>query len=138
MSTFLKLDPSNMNKMLVGFDLLFSDLSRLADEQVNSAYPPYNIYKENNNYFIEIAVTGFTKSEISVIINNNKLTVSTSRNRDEVEYIYKGLSTRNFHKEFTLLPSVKLVSAKHENGLLVIQLEDVPAVSLPPQTINII
>ncbi|MGA1366364.1 MAG: Hsp20 family protein, partial [Ilumatobacteraceae bacterium] len=68
--------------------------------QLSTNYPPYNIAKVGENlYDISIAVTGFEKSEITVQVENNELSVRGERKEvdtHDVEYIHRGLALRDF------------------------------------------
>ena len=57
----------------VGFDSIFEKLSEASiPHSVN--YPPYNIVKRGDNqWFIELAVAGFSKKDIDIELKENKL-----------------------------------------------------------------
>jgi len=98
------------------------------------ATPPYNIIKKNErDYAIEIAVAGFKNYEIDITAEGNKLTVVGKVKAEQVgEYLHKGIANRDFSHSFTLAETVVVRSADIENGLLVIQLENViPEEKLP-------
>ena len=63
---------SNLNKALIGFDLM-----TVASIHIHTGnYPPYNIIKfDDTHYGIEIAISGFTKEEVSIQIDQSQLTV---------------------------------------------------------------
>ena len=63
-----------INRALIGFDTMFDQMERRYGNSVNNNYPPHNILKTGDNqYEIQIAVTGFEKSEITVSVESNVL-----------------------------------------------------------------
>ena len=58
----------------VGFDSIFDTLQRVSVPQTN--YPPYNIVKKGESYFVELAVAGFTKKDINIEVENSSLKIS--------------------------------------------------------------
>ncbi|MCD8503964.1 MAG: Hsp20 family protein [Burkholderiaceae bacterium] len=126
----------------VGFDRLldaFNDLEKSVAETKAATYPPYNILKlGEHEYAVEIAVAGFNKDEIDITVENNKLTVSgkVDQARDG-EYLHRGIATRDFTREFTLAETVVVRSADMQNGLLVINLENVVPEASKPKRIEI-
>jgi molecular chaperone IbpA len=131
--------PFGRNLLLssVGFDRFFDVMEEMSHgEPFNKAqsYPPYNIIKKNErDYAIEIAVAGFKNDEIDITAEGNKLTVVGKVKAEQVgEYLHKGIANRDFSHSFTLAETVVVRSADIENGLLVIQLENViPEEKLP-------
>lgn len=115
-----------LSKALIGFDSIFDTLDQ---KYINSTtnYPPYNILRIGNSekYQIQIAVTGFEKSNIEIVVQNQKLTVSgkkTAQPEDSDVYIYRGLATRNFEVSFALTDNIEISEATVKNGLLLIDL----------------
>jgi molecular chaperone IbpA len=107
----------------VGFDDIFNTLQRASIPQSN--YPPYNIIKKGETYFIEIAMAGFKKSDIDIQVEDNTLTISAnySNRENDIEFIHKGISEREFYKSFALAEYVEVKKAKIVDGILVIELE---------------
>jgi len=127
MTTF---DLSPLWRTTVGFD----EFDRLFDsvfstESKTNSYPPYNIVKtDKNKYQITMAVAGFDQSNIDISQEENLLTIkgdnkSDNGSADNVEYLHRGIATRNFDRKFELADSVKVNAADLNNGLLVIELE---------------
>jgi len=132
----------SFNRALIGFDTLFDAMERRYSNSVNNNYPPHNIVKSGeNDYQIQLAVTGFKKTEISVTVENNVLTVtgqSTSSEWSPEAYLHRGLATRDFVREFPLAEHIEVVGAQIENGLLIIKLiRNVPE-SAKPKVIDIV
>ena len=110
-------------------------------KSTDSNYPPYNIVKvEQNLYRITIALAGFTKDNIEILIEENILMVRNiykDKNNDRNIYLYKGIATRSFEKKFRLAESVRVNSAFFENGLLNIDLIKINAGKKKPFKIEI-
>lgn len=65
MTQIVRFDTNALNRALLGFDTLFNDFERRFQNQVNNNYPPYNIIKTgDNNYQLQVAVTGFEKQKL--------------------------------------------------------------------------
>lgn len=103
-------------------------------------YPPHNIIKINSDlYQIELAVTGFDKNEVSVTQEGNSVKIVASKKADECEqkleeYIFRGLSQRDFSKVFSLSDYFKVTSARCNNGILLIDIKrEIPEEAKPKQ-----
>ncbi len=142
MTQLQRYDTTALSRALIGFDRIFDDMERRFANQLSTNYPPYNIAKVGDNlYDISIAVTGFEKSEITVQVENNELTVRGERKdveTPEVEYLHRGLALRDFERTFTLAEHVKVRKAEIKNGILLIQLEREIPEELKPRIIDIV
>lgn len=130
--------------MLVGFDTLFNELERQFERPQNN-YPPHDIVRLSDTKFrIDLAVAGFTKSDITVTLEKNILTVSGAKIKsvDEYEdapvYLHRGIGNRSFKKNFTLNDQVVVQSATVVDGILSINLERIVPEDEAPRTIPII
>jgi len=130
---------------MTDFDRLFLGFDRMKHELANHGttgnYPRYNIVKgKNDKYRIEMDLVGWHKENIDVCQDGSSLTVEGKEKEGlmtEEQYIYKGISGKNFRRVFTLGEYVKVTDASMENGLLVVKLEvDVPDEE-KPKFINI-
>jgi molecular chaperone IbpA len=131
-----------LSRALIGFDTMFDQMERRFSNSVSNNYPPHNIIKlEENEYAIQLAVTGFDKNEISVSIENNVLVVkgeSINTDYETEQYLYRGLATRDFVKEFPLAEHIEVVGAETKNGMLTIKLvRNIPE-SAKPKVIDIV
>jgi molecular chaperone IbpA len=124
--------------LTIGFDRLFEDLDRVSTQSDN--YPPYNLIKvDEDSFFIELAVAGFSKDEITIEFKDRVLTITgdSSPRVDGVDFIHKGISERNFIRKFTLAEHIVIKTAKVNNGLLVITLDREIPEEDKPQIIKI-
>ena len=126
----------------VGFDRLWTTIEDFTNDPAMtkpSNYPPYNIIKTDElNYQIEIAVSGYNHNDIEVSYANNELIVTGSKENDEREYLYKGVSNKKFTHKYKLAHTIAVKSAEYENGMLVINLENVVPEEKKPRKIEII
>jgi len=130
-----------LNKALLGFDNLFADFEQRFANSINTNYPPYNILKsDKDTYEIQVAVTGFDPKEISVEVDQNQLVIrgETVREDDEnVQYIHRGLASRNFTRVIPLAEHLEVGEAKIKNGVLSIEINRVVPEALKPRVLKI-
>jgi len=113
----------------VGFFDELESLAHLAAKNLPK-YPPYNIKQVSADKFvIEMAVAGFSKTDIDVTLKGNSLVVSGNLSEDknnEVkdQYLYKGIADRAFTHEFKIADKVEIKNAELVNGMLKIWLEN--------------
>lgn len=112
----------------VGFDETLKTLRGLAESNAKAVgYPPYNIKKvKDDKYVIEMAVAGFSQSDIEVTLEGNKLVVTgdVKNSTEDAEYLYQGIANRDFNRTFTLGDKVEIKDAEIVNGMLRIWLEN--------------
>ena len=145
MATLITLDLPTLHRRFIGFDQFFDEIERTFNVQKQDNYPPHNILKTGENqYEIQIAVTGFEKSEISVSVESNVLTVkgegaeSIRHENPEIVYLHRGLATRDFSREFPLAEHIEVNGAEIKNGMLIVKLiRNVPE-SEKPRVIDIV
>ena len=126
-------DFSPLWRSTIGFDRLF-DLAETAQRAGEDNYPPYNIERlAEDRYQITLAVAGFSPTEISVTAEQNVVTIEGNKGeRNEREYIYRGISARPFKRQFNLADYVQVKSAAFDNGLLKIELvREIPEAMKP-------
>lgn len=135
-----------LNRALIGFDQMFDQMERRFANSVSNNYPPHNILKTGENlYEIQLAVTGFEKSEVSVTIEDNVLIIKGEKiepviieGQELPIYLHRGLATRDFVKEFPLAEHIEVSGAETKNGMLTVKLvRNVPE-SAKPKVIDII
>lgn len=136
---------NQLNRALIGFDSVFDTFERRFATQVQNNYPPHNILKTGENqYEIQIAVTGFEKHEIAVTVESNALIVkgegteSVRHEQPEIVYLHRGLATRDFVREFPLAEHIEVAGAEIRNGMLIVKLvRNIPE-SAKPKIIDIV
>lgn len=140
--TLRSLDIPTINRFGIGFDYMLDELMRMNAAQTNNNYPPYNIVQTSEDDFtIEIAVAGFTEGEIVLTLENNVLSISgnkaTQLDSTPKEYLHRGISYRNFQREFILGEYVQVKSAEQVNGILTVTCERIVPEDKKPKNIAI-
>ena len=122
----------------VGFDRVFDELNRVQSTS-QSNYPPYNIRKgnEEDSYLIELAVAGFGKDDLSVMVKENNLTIEGDISHKDSAFVHQGISQRKFSRNFVLAEDVLVKGSDLSNGILSIFLERVVPEEKKDRTINI-
>ena len=135
--------PQDLQKMLgfsVGFDGFFNRLSNVDIAQ--SGYPPYNIRKLNDlQYVVELALAGFSKSDIEVEVTDGTLTIRTVAKDDGADYdenfVHRGIAKRTFSRQFNLSDDIIVKNADLKDGMLIVNLERVIPDEKKPRLIPI-
>jgi molecular chaperone IbpA len=113
----------------IGFEDTVNLLQRATQQAAKAAgYPPYNIKQvKENKYVIEMAVAGFSKSDIEITLNGKNLLVKgVSKDDEETDsFLYKGIANRGFERTFTLNDQIEIKDAELVNGMLKVWLENI-------------
>jgi molecular chaperone IbpA len=126
-------DFSPLWRSTIGFDRLF-DLAEMAQRAGEDNYPPYNIERlAEDRYQISLAVAGFAPGDIAITAEQNVVTIEGSKSeKAERDFLYRGISTRNFKRQFNLADYVQVKNATFDNGLLKIELvREIPEAMKP-------
>ena len=141
--TLRSFDIPAIHKFGIGFDNMFDELMRVSAQQSNTNYPPYNVVQINDDeYMISVAVAGFGPDNLTVTKEKNFLIIEGKHSAetvetDEVNYLHKGISERNFRREFKLADHVEIENAHLELGILSIHLKREVPEEQKPKTIAI-
>ena len=135
------LDLPTLHRHAVGFDRMFEDLNRTFANSRQDNYPPHNVVELDDTHFvIEVAVAGFKEDELDVEFKDQKIIIKGQKAKTEgieLKYQHKGISTRNFEREFALAEHLQVRGATVENGILAIALELVVPEEKQPKKIAI-
>ena len=109
----------------------FENLNRLVDFATRGegdAYPPYNIEKlAEDAYRISMAVAGFGRDELELIVQDNVLIVvgkaEAKAEEAERQFLHRGIAKRAFERRFQLADTIKVTGAGYADGLLNIELK---------------
>ncbi len=117
----------NFANLLDTFDLPEREHEREHEhKQKAPKYPLHNIYQENGNDFVEVAVTGLSEDDLEIYIEDGRLIINgIYPETPEREYYHKDLSTKDFMRKFELSKNTQVGEVTVENGLLKIALEKV-------------
>lgn len=134
----MRYDWTPLWRSTIGFDRLFSvldEVQRTADE----SFPPYNIERLDENRFqISVALAGYTPDELTLTVEQNVLTLEGKKTeKDDRTFLHRGISARNFKRQFTLADHVEVRGARFENGLLFVELQREIPEAMKPRRISI-
>lgn len=134
------LDLSPLYRNSVGFDRLSGliDSARNIDASV-SGYPPYNIELiDENKYVVTLAVAGFERGELDLMVEKGILYVRGDKaQKEQRQYVHQGIANRAFERKFNLADHVEVTGADLCNGLLTIYLvKEIPE-EMKPHSIPI-
>jgi molecular chaperone IbpA len=141
--TLRSLDIPSIHKFGIGFDSMFDELNRLHSLQSNTNYPPYNVVQiTEDEYMISLAVAGFGLDNLSVTKDKNFLIIegkNTIKDEDltETNYLHRGISARDFRREFKLADHLEISHAHLELGILSVHLRREVPEDAKPKTIAI-
>ena len=129
---------TDMFNRMLGMNNLVAALNNISYE--DNKYPPHNVYKDGDNYVVEVALAGWEEGDISVIVENLELTIKGEKQDSDApakHMAYKGISTKNFSKKFVLAPHYVVTDATFKNGLLTIEVKHFLPEELKPREIKI-
>ena len=113
---------------LLGFDEIEQALDRVA-KAASDGYPPYNIERlprtehEPERLRITLAVAGFTRDQLDVMLEENQLVIRGRQTDDKTRhYLHRGIAARQFQRAFLLADGMEVLGADLSNGLLSIDL----------------
>ena len=118
----------------IGFDRVFNLLNNPQRLQAVDSWPPYDIVKKGeNDYAICLAVAGFSMGDLDVTQERNVLIVKGgAAQKQEGEYLHRGISAQSFERRFELADHVHVEGASLANGLLTVTLKlEVPEQAKP-------
>ena len=122
----------------IGFDRMFDSLNEVS--KINTSnFPPYNIRKiKDGKYQVEMALAGFSKSDIKCELQDGILTVVAKKEqKDSDNLIHQGIASRSVLRKFTLSEYMKVEDADFKDGMLKIKLYQYLPEDKKPKTIKI-
>lgn len=117
----------NMGPSFIGFDRLINQLERSGNYK--DTYPPHNLIRKSEDEFsIELAVAGFSSSDIDIQVADGVLTISSDSQKtvsnldNQPDYIHKGISNKQFRRSFNLAEYIEVKQAGYQDGILTVDL----------------
>lgn len=92
------------------------------------SFPPVNIIEKNDHFHLEISAPGMQKSDFTINLEGNTLTISGSRKEEKTENDHKMIrrefTCKNFKRSFTVDDKIDAanINARYENGILLLNL----------------
>ena len=133
-------DYSPLFRSTVGFDRLVSLLDSAAGFESDSAYPPYNIERiDDQSYRITMAVAGFSDNDLKIDVKENSLSVRGEKKPDlqKRQFLHRGIGERAFERRFQLADYVEVKGASLQDGVLSIDLVRNLPERMKPRTVQI-
>ena len=122
----------------IGFKVYEFDSLNEVSKINTSNFPPYNIRKiKDGKYQVEMALAGFSKSDIKCELQDGILTVEAKKEKESDNLIHQGIASRSVLRKFTLSEYMMVEDADFKDGMLKIKLyQDLPE-EKKPRTIKI-
>ena len=135
-------DINQITPFSIGFDRVFDRLVDYGTTYETGGFPPYNIRKTDDfKHVIELALAGFSKDEIEVVLTDGVLVIKSADLLSQTDpnegLVHKGIAKRSFTRKFTLADDIEIKDAKLVNGLLLIDLEQIVPEHKKPKTIKV-
>ena len=129
----------NMVQTTLGFDSMFERLfnSNLVEGN-QGGYPPYNLKRDGDNYILELAVAGLSEEDIKVNVEDGVLTVESSSEKSDEEFLYQGIARRSFKRSWTLSDDIIVKGASLVDGMLTVTMEKIIPEEKKPKSIPIV
>jgi len=127
-------DYAPLRRSTIGFDRLLDMVDAAQRAGSDDNFPPYNVERlGDDSYRISLAVAGFAPEEIAITAEQNVLTIEGQKaEKEQGEYLYRGISARHFKRRFNLADYVQVKDATFENGLLRVELaREIPEAMKP-------
>jgi HSP20 family protein len=103
--------------------------------------PKFNIQETNDEFFVELAVPGYSKNDFQINVEDKQLIIKVEQElTDESNYLKKEFSKYNFEKKFTLSEKIDAenIKASYEFGILSLSLPKKEEARVkPPKLIEI-
>lgn len=114
--------------LLLGFEEMERLIERVG-KGGSEGYPPYNIERINRSgdepetLRITLAVAGFKRDQLEVLLEDNQLVVRGRQEDDkDRDFLHRGIASRQFQRTFVLADGIEVRSADLDHGLLTVDL----------------
>ena len=116
----------------------FEDLHRRLNSGKQN-FPPYNVIKDGDKTLVEVALAGYSKDDIRVVVEDATLSIEGSGDPDnkDRQHLHRGIAKRKFKTSFSLAEYVEVISADFKDGLLTVALEQIVPEEKQPKVITI-
>ena len=108
----------------IGFDRFLDLVDKARHAAGDANYPPCNVERlSSDRYRISLALAGFSPNEIAITAEQNVLTVEGRKaDNGQRKFLYQGISSRPFTRQFALAAHVQVEGARFDNGVLQVEL----------------
>lgn len=118
-----------LEALTVGFGPVFRDF-----QIPTTNYPPHNIVRiSDNEFYLELALAGFKKEEITMEEHQGLLTIRGDKGAlEQSDYQFRGIANRSFSKSFRIAEYFEVNDATLEDGILTVRfIKNVPEEAKP-------
>jgi molecular chaperone IbpA len=108
----------------IGTDRLLDQVDAARRSADDANYPPCNVKRlSDDRYQISLALAGFSPDDIAITAEQNVLTVEGRKaDNGQRKFLYQGISSRPFKRQFVLAAHVRVEGTRFDNGLLQVEL----------------
>ena len=108
----------------IGFERFLDLIDEARHAAGDANYPPCNVERlSSDRYRISLALAGFSPNEIAITAEQNVLTVEGRKaDNGQRKFLYQGISSRPFKRQFALAAHVRVEGARFDNGVLQVEL----------------
>ena len=109
-------------------DFFGKDLDTFFGSDFATNIPSVNLKETNNSFELELAVPGTTKDDIQVNVDNGMIEITGTKKEEQKEekdqYLRREYNYSSFIRRFRIPEhtAIDKISAKHENGILLISI----------------
>lgn len=131
---------SNDLMSMLTWDEVFPSTMRSMIQQYGSFnFPNHNIRVLNDDIWVDLAVAGYDKEQLSIEIQDDLLIVKGDKKEesDEYKYITKQITSKSFCQKFSMHDNVEFIDATYKSGILSIQLRRIVPEKPEPLKIEI-
>ena len=130
------------------FDEMINNLYQKESKHLNKdfflkgSYPKCNVYSSKDKLFIDAAIPGLTKDQLSIEVKNGVLSIngSSANSPDEKNlYLFREIKKSSFQRSFSLSDKLdhSSVSAEVLNGILTISIDFIKPQVLENETFKV-
>jgi molecular chaperone IbpA len=124
----------------IGFDRALDTWNHVQNVSTATNYPPYNLIKvDDDSFVVELALAGFTKTDIDISVSDGKLIVKgeTKAEDNDSKFIHRGIAARKFTREWALGEYMEVKAAELKDGMLKIEIERILPEEKKPRQIKV-
>jgi molecular chaperone IbpA len=124
----------------IGFDRALDTWNHVQNVSTATNYPPYNLIKvDDDSFVVELALAGFTKTDIDISVSDGKLIVKgeTKAEDNDSKFIHRGIASRKFTREWALGEYMEVKAAELKDGMLKIEIERILPEEKKPRQIKV-
>ena len=136
-----RLNFNTLTPYAVGFDRVFDRLLEMEQPHPNNqGFPPYNIRRDDEMFYIDLALAGLSDQDVDIELKEGVLTIKSAWDEsasDSREYLHRGISFKKFTRRFNLADDIEVHGAEFVNGLLTVTLERIIPEEKRPKKIAI-